>query len=88
MKQSIKRKSAKTDYSKGGTDSLPLPQKNADFWRGFDFACLLLEDLGYTRSSSHPYNIADCLKGKMNRLPKSKLRKNKFSPYWKKKKIK
>ena len=49
--------------------------RSAEFWDGFNFACDLLEDLGYAKSSSHPYNIADCLKAKMNRLPKSKIRK-------------
>jgi len=49
------------------------------FWQGFDFACQLLEDLGYTKTSTHPYNIADCLKVKMNRLPKNKIRKNVFA---------
>lgn len=46
------------------------------FWDGFNFACQLLEDLGYTKLSTHDYNIADCLKSKMNRLPKSKIRRN------------
>jgi len=81
MKKTTKTQSIKIDYKEGGTDCLPLPKRNADYWRGFDFACDLLEDMGYTKSSSHPYNIADCLKGKMNRLPKSKIRKNIFSTY-------
>lgn len=55
-------------------------EKNKDFWNGFNFACQMLEDMGYCKSSTHPYNIADCLKGKMNRLPKSKLRKNTNGP--------
>lgn len=49
--------------------------RSAEFWNGFNLACDLLEDLGYTKTSSHPYNIADCLKAKMNKLPKSKIRK-------------
>ena len=53
------------------------------FWEGFDFACALLEDMGYTRTSSHPFNIADCLKSKVNRLLKNKIRKTK--PYGRKK---
>jgi hypothetical protein len=53
-----------------------LSSRSSDFWEGFNFACDLLEDLGYVKSSTHPYNIADCLKAKMNRLPKSKVRKN------------
>lgn len=84
MKKSVKRNNKKIDYSKGGAPVLELTPKTPDFWRGFNFACALLDDMGYTKSSSHPYNIADCLKGKMNRLPHSKLRKNIFSPYWKK----
>ena len=50
--------------------------RSSEFWDGFNLACDLLEDLGYTKLSTHPYNIADCLKAKMNRLPKSKIRKN------------
>ena len=50
--------------------------KNESFWVGFDFACQLLEDMGYCKTSTHPYNIADCLKGKMGRIPKNKIRKN------------
>ena len=53
-----------------------ISSRTPDFWEGFNFACDLLEDLGYTKLSTHHYNIADCLKAKMNRLPKSKIRKN------------
>lgn len=53
-----------------------LSSRSSDFWDGFNFACDLLEDLGYAKSSTHPYNIADCLKAKMNRLPKNKVRNN------------
>jgi hypothetical protein len=49
---------------------------NKDFWEGFDFACAMLDELGYTKMSTHNYNIADCLKAKFNRLPKKKVRKN------------
>lgn len=50
--------------------------KSEDFWKGFDMACDMLDDLGYSKTSNHEYNIADCLKAKVNRLPKDKVRKN------------
>ena len=56
--------------------NVQVSSRSSDFWDGFNFACALLEDLGYTKASTHPYNIADCLKAKMNKLPKSKIRKN------------
>jgi hypothetical protein len=56
--------------------NVPLSSRSYEFWDGFNFACDLLEDLGYAKSSTHPYNIADCLKAKMNRLSKNKVRKN------------
>lgn len=54
-----------------------LAQKEKKSWDTFEFACQLLEDLGYTKTSTHPYNIADCLRGKMGLLPKNKIRKSK-----------
>ena len=50
-----------------------------EFKRGIEFACQLIEDLGYDKSSRHPYRISDCIRGKMNMLPKKKVRKNKHA---------
>jgi len=44
-----------------------------DYWNGFDFACDLLDEM-YANSHPHKYNIADCLKSKVNRLDNSKIR--------------
>lgn len=52
-------------------------EQKEQFWKGFEFACRLIEDMGYDKTSTHPYNIADCLRGKMGRLSKKKIRKNK-----------
>ena len=49
--------------------------KSEEYWKGFDDALALLEDLGYCSSSLHEYNIADCVKAKVNRLPSKKIRK-------------
>ena len=51
-----------------------------EYWNGFDFACDILED-SYALNHPHKYNIADCLKLKVNRLPKEKVRENKRSPF-------
>jgi hypothetical protein len=42
--------------------------RSGQYWEGFDFCCELIESLGYTKLSTHPFNIADCLKKKVNRL--------------------
>jgi hypothetical protein len=54
------------------TDDLP---RSAEFWSGFDYACSWLDEL-FAKSHPHTHNIADCLKAKVNRLPKSKIRPN------------
>lgn len=54
--------------------SLAIPKE--EYWKGFDNACDLLEGMGYTNMSTHEYNIADCLKAKVNRLKKEEVRKN------------
>lgn len=54
--------------------SLVIPKE--EYWKGFDHACDLLEGMGYTKMSTHEYNIADCLKAKVNRLKKSEVRTN------------
>lgn len=51
------------------------PETLKAMWMGFDFALLMLDDM-FAKSHPHKYNIADCIKGKVNRLPKSKIRKN------------
>ena len=48
-----------------------------EYWEGFEFACQLLEDMGYDRGSVHPFLLSDCLRGKAGRLAlKKKPRKN------------
>lgn len=49
--------------------------KSEDYWEGFDTALELIDDM-YASTHPHPLNIADCVKFKMNRIPKSKIRKN------------
>lgn len=49
--------------------------RSAEYWSGFDYACSWLDDL-YANTHPHKYNIADCLKAKVNRLPKNKIRLN------------
>jgi hypothetical protein len=46
-----------------------------DYWGGFDFACKLLDEM-YAKDHPHLYNIADCLRAKVNRLPANKIRPN------------
>lgn len=48
---------------------------HTEFWKGFDYACSMLDEM-YAKSHPHKFNIADCLKAKVNRLDKNKLRKN------------
>lgn len=45
------------------------------YWEGFEFALNLLDDM-YAKTHPHPFNIADCIRAKANRLPKSKIRKS------------
>lgn len=49
--------------------------RSAEYWKGFDYACDILDD-SYVKSHPHKYNIADCLKAKVNRMPKNKIRTN------------
>lgn len=51
------------------------PETAKIVWMGFDLALLFLDNM-YASSHPHKYNIADCIKAKVNRLPKSKIRKN------------
>jgi len=55
--------------------------KSKDFEDGFEMACQMLDDLGYTKTSTHPYNIADCIRAKINKIPKNKIRKNAASQF-------
>lgn len=54
------------------SDAMP---RSSEYWSGFDYACTWLDEL-FSKSHPHKYNIADCLKAKVNRLPKSKIRPN------------
>ena len=54
----------------------PLPHSE-EYWEGFDRACEILDE-NYAKSHPHKYNIADCVRAKVNRLPKNKIRKNKI----------
>ena len=67
---------SKLNKLESNNDNVPLSSRSSEFWDGFNFACDLLESLGFAKSSNHPYNISDCLKAKMNKLPKNKIRKN------------
>ena len=49
--------------------------RSAEYWKGFDYACDWLDEL-FAKSHPHKYNIADCLKAKVNRMPKSNIRLN------------
>jgi hypothetical protein len=49
--------------------------RSSEYWKGFDYACSWLDEL-FAKSHPHKFNIADCLKAKVNRLPKSKIRPN------------
>lgn len=49
--------------------------RSSEYWNGFDYACSLLDEL-FAKSHPHKYNIGDCLKAKVNRLHKSKIRPN------------
>lgn len=49
--------------------------RSAEFWDGFDYACDLLDET-FAKSHPHKYNIADCLKAKVNRLPNKEVRFN------------
>jgi len=49
--------------------------KSDEYWKGFDYACKLLDET-YAKTHPHEFNIADCLKAKVNRLPKNKIREN------------
>lgn len=46
-----------------------------EYWKGFDYALELLDSM-YASTHPHPYNISDCIKAKVNRMPKSKIREN------------
>ena len=49
--------------------------KNKNYWEGFKFACLLIDEM-YTSIHNHPYLIGDCALVKVNKLSKNKVRKN------------
>jgi len=53
--------------------------KSDEYWKGFDYACELLDET-YAKTHPHEFNIADCLKAKVNRLSKKKIRKNLTAP--------
>lgn len=62
--------------------AVPLPSLPSDsgggkeespYWKGFDYALDLLDEM-YAKQHPHPYNIADCIKAKVNRLSKSDIR--------------
>lgn len=50
--------------------------RSAEYWKGFDYACDLLDGMGFASSPSNKHNLADVLKAKVNRLSKHKIRKN------------
>ena len=54
-----------------------MEEKKEEYWKGFEFACALLDET-YVHTSSHPNNIADCLRAKVNRLPTAKVRKTEY----------
>lgn len=70
--QKIWRAETKTEYNDIPRDEV----RPKDFWEGFDYACALLDEM-YALTHPHKFNIADCIKAKVNRLAKSKIRKNK-----------
>lgn len=49
--------------------------KNKDYRKGFDDALALIDEM-FGNSHPHKYNISDCVKAKVNRLKKKKIRKN------------
>lgn len=49
--------------------------RSTEYWNGFDYACNWVDEL-FAKSHPHKYNIADCIKAKVNRLPKNKIRVN------------
>ncbi len=57
----------------------PKGEKPKRYWDGFDFACAMLDEM-YAKTHPHEYNIADCLKAKVNRLPNDKIRKTSGQP--------
>lgn len=44
------------------------------YWEGFDYAISLLEEMYGKSNFQHPYNIVDCVKAKVNRLPQEQIR--------------
>lgn len=76
-----KRKFIKEDFQICGVwieimEQYAKQEKKESYWEGFDFALKLLDEM-YTSTHPHPYNIADCIKSKVNRLPNNKIRKTK-----------
>jgi hypothetical protein len=66
-------------YTNSLLQSVPPYKEEDRFEEGFELACQMLDDLGYTKTSSHEYNIADCLRAKRNKMPTNKMRKT--QPY-------
>lgn len=56
-----------------------LKVKSNEFWEGFDYALNLLEEMYGKYNFRHGYNISDCVKAKVNRLPKNKIRQMPFN---------
>jgi predicted nucleic acid-binding Zn-ribbon protein len=57
------------------TNTPTPPQEQNDYWKGFDYALALLDEM-YAKEHPHPHNIADCIKAKVNRLDNDKIRSN------------
>lgn len=59
-------------------------KRGENYWNGFEFACQVLEDMGYDRHTKHPYLLSDCVRAKCNKI-KGEIRPN---PFYEKFKIK
>ncbi len=48
--------------------TLPVANEKENYWKGFEYACEILESLGYDRQSNHPYLLSDCVRAKCNKI--------------------
>lgn len=59
-----------------------MAEENADYERGLKRGIEMAADEArtYNGVTSHPYDLGDCILGKLNMLPKEKIRKNIKTP--------